>query len=215
LRISDSVIQGYAQYGVRAGVRRGGYGGFELTNVYEEVGNCANPQGRIGQAGVIAQGGGVKIQGGEAPNGLSPQFARTGNTDYRYYVVARQAKYGTSNPLYAGRAMTNGSGRITVTTPDIAGATSFDLLRVTAVPGQREQAPYGTGNYAVLANVRRDSACSKGVCTFSDAQSGLQSYTLALPTYFPLLDFWPGNLVLVRHQWGFQQRPGRSSGLDG
>ena len=51
LRISDSVIQGYAQYGVRAGVQRGGYGGFDLTNVYQEVGNCANPLGRIGQAG--------------------------------------------------------------------------------------------------------------------------------------------------------------------
>ena len=61
LRISDSVIQGYAQYGVRAGVRRGGYGGFELANVYEEVGACANPMGRFGQAGVIAQGSTVKI----------------------------------------------------------------------------------------------------------------------------------------------------------
>ena len=68
LRISDSVIQGYAQYGVRAGVQRGGYGGFDLTNVYQEVGNCANPLGRIGQAGVIAQGSSVKIQGGEAPD---------------------------------------------------------------------------------------------------------------------------------------------------
>ena len=63
LRISDSVIQGYAQYGVRAGTRRGGYGGFELENVYEEVGNCANPLGKIGQAGVIAQGGSVRIHG--------------------------------------------------------------------------------------------------------------------------------------------------------
>ena len=38
LHISDSVIQGYAQYGVRAGTRRGGYGGVELENVYEEEG---------------------------------------------------------------------------------------------------------------------------------------------------------------------------------
>ena len=78
LRISDSVIQGYAQYGVRAGMQRGGYGGFDLTNVYEEVGNCANPLGRIGQAGVIAQGSSVKIQGGEAPTGSFPAFAQTG-----------------------------------------------------------------------------------------------------------------------------------------
>ena len=141
LRISDSVIQGYAQYGVRAGVQRGGFGGFDLTNVYEEVGNCANPLGRIGQAGVIAQGSSVKIQGGEAPNGSFPLFAQTGKTDYRYYIVARHARHGASNPLYAGRALSSGTGNIVVTTPDISGATSFDLLRVTPVAGPREQAP--------------------------------------------------------------------------
>src|ERR1700730_1988177 len=133
LRISDSVIQGYAQYGVRAGTKRGGYGGFELINVYQEVGNCKNPPGKIGQAGVIAQGGTVKIEGGEAPTGWIPRFASTGNTDYRYYIVARHAKFGASNPLYAGRALTNGAGNIVVTTADIAGASSFDLLRVTAI----------------------------------------------------------------------------------
>jgi hypothetical protein len=196
LRISDSVIQGYAQYGVRAGVRRGGYGGFELANVYEEVGACANPMGRFGQAGVIAQGSTVKIQGGEAPNGTMPQFAATGQTDYRYYIVARNPKFGASNALYAGRAMTNGSGSIVVITPEIAGATALDLLRVTSISGQIQQAPYGTGNYAVLTNVARTSACAHGVCTFTDTQVALHSYKVEPPTYFPLLDFWPGNLVL-------------------
>jgi hypothetical protein len=196
LRISDSVIQGFAQYGVRAGTKRGGYGGFELANVYEEAGNCKNPFGRIGQAGVIAQGGTVKITGGEAPTGWSPRFAATGNTDYRYYIVARHAKYGPSNPLFAGRALTNGTGNIVVTTADIGGAASFDLLRVTAVEGQLEQAPYGTGNYAVVQNVSRASACKNGVCTFTDTQATLQSYHVAAPSYFPLIDFWPGNLVL-------------------
>jgi hypothetical protein len=196
LRVSDSVIQGYAQYGVRAGVHAGGYGGFEVINVYEEVGACKNPAGKIGQAGVIAQGNTVKIEGGEAPTGAIPQFAATGTTDYRYYVVARSARFGASNLLYAGVALTNGAGKIVVTTPDIGGAASFDLLRVTPVGGLREQAPYGTGKYAVLTNVSRSSACSKGVCTFTDTQAALQSYTVAVPTYFPFLDFWPGNLVL-------------------
>ncbi len=214
LRISDSVIQGYAQYGVRAGTRRGGYGGFALTNVYEEVGNCKNPLGRIGQAGVIAQGGSVKIEGGEAPTGWIPRFAGTGNTDYRYYVVARNTKYGASNPLYAGRALTNGVGSIVVTTPDIAGATSFDLLRVTAINGLREQAPYGTGNFAVATNVSRAAACAKAVCTFTDSQAALRSYSVAVPNYFPLIDFWPGNLVLGRKR-GLRQRSSRGPGLDG
>ena len=200
LRISDSVIQGYAQYGIRAGTRRGGFGGLELENVYQEVGNCANPSGAIGQAGVIAQGSSVKIEGGEAPAGAAPQFANTGSTSYIYYVVAHQTTMGPSNPLYAGTALSNGSGNIVVTTPDIAGATTFDLLRATPVGGAREQAPYGTGNYAVVTNVARGTACVNGVCTFTDTQAALQSYTVATPTYFPLLTFWSGNLVLGASQ---------------
>ncbi len=199
LRISDSVIQGYAQYGVRAGTRRGGFGGFSLDNVYEEVGNCTNPLGNIGEAGVIAQGSGttgVRIQGGAGPAGKVPLFANTGTTDYRYYIVAHHATLGSSNPLYAGNALTNGSGDITVTTPDIAGANSFDLLRVGVVSGTRNQAPFGTGNYAVATAVSRTSACTNGVCTFTDTQAALQSYTVALPAYFPMLDFWPAALVL-------------------
>ena len=194
LRISDSVIQGYAQYGVRGGVRRGGYGGTALENVYEEVGNCTNPAGNIGEAGVISQGSTVKISSGTAPVGSAPQFANTGSTDYRYYVVAHHATFGASNPLYAGNALTNGSGNIAVTTPDIAGASTLDLLRVTvAFP---EQAPFGTGNYAVVANLARTSICANGVCTFTDTQAALQSYTVAPPTYFPLITYWPGSLIL-------------------
>jgi hypothetical protein len=196
LRISDSVIQGFAQYGVRAGTKRGGYGGFEIENVYEEVGSCTNPAGNIGEAGIIAQGSPVKIDGGESPIGAVPLFANTGTTDYRYYIVANNTTYGASNPLYAGRALTNGSGNITVTTADIAGATTFDLLRVLAPTTAREQAPYGAGNYAVVSGVTRASACSNGVCTFTDTQAALTSYTVLAPSYFPLLDYWPGNLIL-------------------
>jgi len=194
LRISDSVIQGYAQYGVRGGTKRGGYGGLDIENLYQEVGNCANPLGNIGQGGAIVQGNTVKIAGGEAPAGMVPLFANTGATDYRYYVVAQNATYGASNPLYAGRALTNGSGNITVTTPDIAGASTFDLLRVT-ITGL-EQAPFGTGNFAVATSVTRSSACTNGVCTFTDTQAALQNYTVANPAYYPLLTFWPGNLIL-------------------
>jgi hypothetical protein len=177
LRISDSVIQGFAQYGVRAGIKRGGFRGFELDNVYEEAG-CTNPAG------------------------LVPQFANTGSTDYRYYIVATSGTLGASNPLYAGHALSNGSGNITVTTPDVPGASTFDLLRVTYVSAgaPREQAPYGTGNFAVAKNVSRASVCTNGVCTFTDTQSALQAYTVATPAYYPLLDYWPGNLVLVANK---------------
>lgn len=199
LRISDSVIQGYAQYGVRAGTRRGGYGGFALENVYEEVGDCKNPLGNVGQAGVIAQGAGVfglKIEGGVGPAGIVPRFANTGPLEYRYYVVARHPTLGFSNPLYVGNALTNGAGNITITTPDISGAEAFDLLRTTTIANGRNFAPYGTGNFAVVTNISRVSACISGVCTFTDTQSSLQSYTVAPPQYFPMLTFWPGAMIL-------------------
>ena len=138
----------------------------------------------------------MKIQGGVGPAGSVPRFANTGTTDYRYYIVAHHATLGTANPLYAGNALTNGSGNITVTTPDIAGASTFDLLRVGVIASNRNQAPFGTGNYAVATAVSRTSACANGVCTFTDTQATLSSYTVATPTYFPLIDFWPAALVL-------------------
>ncbi len=198
LRVTDSVIQGYAQYAIRAGVARGGYQGLTTENVYGEIGNCKNPAGNIGMAGIIAQGGRVVIHGTLALPGASPLFASTGSTEYRYYIVARSAQFGSSNPLYAGKARSNGSGPITITAPDIAGATSFDVLRVTyiAAGGTRLQTPNGTGNFAVATGVFRNSACGGGVCTFTDTQGPLSSYRVTTPTYFPLLTFWPGSIIL-------------------
>ncbi len=196
LRISDSVIQGANQYAVRTGLARGGFSGTVLDNVYEEIGGCANPLGAIGAAGVIAEGGKVTFKGNVAPSGFFPLYANTGTTPYRYYVVARSATLGPSNVMQVGTAMTNGSGNITVTTPDVAGADSFDLLRVTDPATGSIQGPYGTGNYAVATGVTRSSACASGVCTFTDTQAALTSYTVATPTYFPLLTMWPGPVVL-------------------
>ncbi len=198
LRVSDSVIQGYPQYAIRAGVAHGGYQGLVTENVYGEIGNCHNPAGKIGEAGIIAQGGPVVIHGSLVLPGASPLFADTGKTEYRYYIVARSATFGSSNLLYAGKARTNGSGSITVTTPDIPGATSFDLLRVNYVAAgdPRLQTPNGTGNYAVARGVLRNSACDAGICTFTDTQAPLSSYAVTRPTYFPLLKFWPGDVYL-------------------
>jgi hypothetical protein len=195
VHVSDSVIQGWSQFGFRGGVKRGGGTGTEFHNVYMEASAaCTNPLGNIGQAGIIEQGN--TFRGEAPPAGIIPLFANTGSTEYRYYVVARSTSLGPSNPLYAGKALTNGSGNITVTIPDIAGAATFDLLRVPAAGNVLQQAPFGTGNYAVALNVSRGSACNAGVCTFTDTQTALVSYTVPSVTYFPLLDFWPSGLVL-------------------
>jgi hypothetical protein len=141
------------------------------------------------------QGSSVNIQGGEGPSGYMPEFAKTGARRYDYYVVARHEKFGSSNPLYAGYALTNGSGGIIVTIPDIAGAASFDVLRTTRADWPFA-APNGTGEFAVATNVSRASACAKGICTFHDGQSATVAYSVNAPSYFPKLDYWPGALVL-------------------
>ena len=76
LRISDSVVQGYNQFGVRTGTSRGGYGPTALENVYMEAGNCQNKLGNIGAAGIIAQGQRLSWSGGEGPQGKIPVFGR-------------------------------------------------------------------------------------------------------------------------------------------
>jgi hypothetical protein len=60
------------------------------------------------------------------------------------------------------------------------------------------QAPYGTGNWAVAAGVTRASACANGVCTFTDTQAALSSFSVSAspPSYFPALPLWAGGLVL-------------------
>ncbi len=196
LRISDSVVQGYNQFGVRTGTPRGGYGSTALENVYMEAGNCKNKLGNIGSAGVIAMGQRLNWSGGAGPQGKIPVFANTGKQEYRYYLVAHHPKFGYANPLYAGKALTNGTGSIAVTTADIPEADLLDLLRITITPNEREQAPYGTGDFAIAKDVARNSACSAGVCTFTDAEATPGSYTLAPVTYFPKVPYWPGDFFL-------------------
>ena len=99
---STLIIQGVSQYGVRGGTKRGGFGGVQLENLYEEIGGCSNPAGAIGQAGVIAQGSRVMINGGEAPGGSAPTFVNTGTTDYRYYIVAHNGTYGDFESFVCG-----------------------------------------------------------------------------------------------------------------
>lgn len=192
LRVSDSVIQGYNQFGVRGGTARGGYGMIEMDNIYmEDSTTCPNPLGNVGTAGVVVQGGLFDIRGGEGPSGHFPVFAKTGKTEYDYYVVAHHAKYGASNPLYAGSALTNGSGEITVTTPDVPGAATFDLLRLPWLAN-----PVGTGNFAVVSGASRNAVCGRGVCSFTDKQGEPAKYKIEPVRYFPIVPYWPGALAL-------------------
>ncbi len=211
LRISDSVIQGYTQFGVRYSSTTGGYGGLSLENVYEEYGSGCGPglgPGTItnASAGVIMQGGSsytnpsLSIRGGEGPSGNMPLFANGGTTFYQYYVVARKADGSVTMPLYFGRAQPiSGTVSIPLQWYDLAPATSYDILVVSS--SGTPTAPSGSGNYAVAANVPQSSVCANGVCSYTDTQAARGSYTL--PAYWlgsafwtPKLNLWPGGVIL-------------------
>ena len=201
LRVSDSVIQGYSQYGVRGGLAKGGYNMIVLENVYQEVGNCSNPSGNIGVAGVIAQGGKVVIRDGEPLNASIPRFSKTGETPYFYYLIPHSAKYGYGNALYMGDALTNRSDPIPLAWPDIPTLTDMDILKISAAYDANVDylvGPYGSGNYAIATHLTRAAAnCNGSICTFTDAQIAPALYTMpAKITYFPFISYWPGQLVL-------------------
>ena len=212
LRISDSVIQGYTQFGVRYSTATGGYGGLSLENVYEEYGSgCGAGLGpgtiTNAAAGVIMQAGSsftnpsLSIRGGEGPAGNTPQFATGGATFFQYYVVARKADGSVTLPLFFGKAQPiSGAVSIPLQWYDLPPATSYDILVVSG--SGTPTPPFGTGNYAVAANVPQSSVCANGVCSFADTQAARGSYTL--PAYWlgaasfwsPKLNLWPGGVIL-------------------
>jgi hypothetical protein len=101
LTVKDSVIQGFAQYGV---YYVGGLQGASLENVYQEVGACSNPiyPGSLSaEAGVIT-GSLVKRTGPGPTIGQIPRFGNTGSTERNYYVVPRSTICGYGPIMLAG-----------------------------------------------------------------------------------------------------------------
>jgi hypothetical protein len=210
--ITDSVIQGFAMWGIYTSTVLGSYGGTQLDNVYNEegAGPCPNPYlgNAFAAAGVIYSSGGepLSIRGGEQPNGWMPEFVNTGSTEYNYYVVVHDSVGGTSYPLYAGYGLSNGSGNVIVQWPHVApiGSVTYDLLRMTpsTLAGNGAMFPVqgacGGGSPTACGSVAVNVAqCSGLVCAFTDnAAASTSSYAIASPGYFPALTFWPGGLVL-------------------
>jgi hypothetical protein len=210
LRISDSVIQGQAQFAVRSAGAYSNVPNVELDNVYGEVAGCAssNPLG-LGEAGLIVEGGFASVKNSVGPVGSAPVFANTGSTQYNYYVVAHSSTNGASAPFLAGIALTNQTGSISVVWPQFGttGTITYDVLRTS---GQANNpAPYTgicTGGAtttcgSVATGLTVGSACTPvgatNVCSFSDtASTNTTSYTVASPgTYWPALPFWNGSVI--------------------
>ncbi|MGA9306494.1 MAG: hypothetical protein WBW31_13910 [Candidatus Sulfotelmatobacter sp.] len=210
LRISDSVIQGQAQFAVRSVGVYSNVPNVELDNVYGEVAGCAgsNPLG-LGEAGLIVEGGFASVKNSVGPVGSAPVFANTGSTQYNYYVVARSSANGASAPFLAGIALTNQTGSISVVWPQFGttGTVTYDVIRTS---GQANNpAPYTaictggttTSCGSVATGLTVASACaavgSTNICSFSDtASTSTTSYTVTSPSnYWPALPFWNGSVI--------------------
>jgi hypothetical protein len=212
LRISDSVIESQAQFGVRATSTYGNVPAVELDNVYFEVAGCtnSNPLG-IGIAGLIVEGGFATVKSSVGPTGASQLFVNTGTTQYNYYVVAHSSSNGglTSAPFLAGIALTNGTGNIPVAWPQFGstGTITYDVIRTTGAANS--PAPYtancGGGSTSACGSVATGltvgSSCalvgSTNICTFTDtATASTSSYAVTVPpTYWPALTFWNGAVI--------------------
>jgi hypothetical protein len=199
LHIEDSVIQGFNQFGVRAGTMRGGYGPTQLTNVYMEVGGCTNPQypGKGAEAramaGLINEGGIVTVTGDMYPIGQVPQFSATGTNVAYYWIVVKDSAMGSSVPLPVGFAQTDGKRAVNVAWPKVHGTKTitYDLLKTTGT-NNPWLTPTGTGMFAVSTGIAQ---CGGPVCTAIDPNGVATNYVVTSPSYHPKIDFWPGGIV--------------------
>ncbi|HXM23626.1 MAG TPA: hypothetical protein VN948_20380 [Terriglobales bacterium] len=201
LRVSDTIVQGYPQFGIRATGNNNNVVA-TLDNVHLEIGSCNNPLG-TGIAGFISEGF-TSVMHGTAPAGQLPKFG-TGNTGpqfYAYYVVVKSTVGSTttaSSPYLAGYAP-NSAPSIPVKWQQVGntGTITYDLLRQTVTDlGANAAAPYGNGNFAVQKGITTAN-CSNSVCSFTDTGAVTTNYTVTYPaTYDPALTFWPGSVVLT------------------
>jgi hypothetical protein len=201
LQVSNTVVQGYSQFGIRS-YQVYNNPSVQLNNVYEEVGDCTNPLG-TGIAGLIAEGGYAQVSGGVGPAGALPQFASTGQSQYNYYIVVQSSTMGTSPAYLAGNALTNGSGAIKVQWNQVgtAGVITYDVLRIPGAPNANTAAPYGTGNFAIATGVTTAN-CSNKVCSILDNAAATPSpYSIpAATSYSPALINWPGSVILTNNK---------------
>ena len=215
IHISNSVIQAFAQWGVYDGTLRGGYGGGEFDDVYEEVGGCTNPMypgsgaQKQGMAGLLNSGSGNTIRGGEFPIGQLPQFAASGNEGarYNYCFVVHDTSEGTSKCLTAGYALVDSAspaGNIVVSWPRVqgTGTVSYDLLRFSGT-GNSAIAPYtggcGGGSTTACGSVAVAVAqCGTNFCSYTDTASApTNSYAVTAPNYVPGIFWLPGGIVTL------------------
>jgi hypothetical protein len=207
VHVLDTVVQAFNQFGERAKGSSSNNPAISIDNVYNEVGSCTNPLG-TGAAGLIVNAGWAAVRAGVGPVGKLPSFAATlGATQFNYYVVPKSSTLGTGNALLAGYCLSSGAGTCTVLFNQVgsSGTMTWDLIRTQGNLGNTGIAPYTAnctgGSVSACGSVAlaiTAASCSNNVCTVvDDVTASTSSYTVvAAPTFFPLINLWPGGIVL-------------------
>lgn len=205
LNITDTVIQGYPQWGVRATSGFDVNPAVSLLNVYEEVGSCSNPLG-VGTAGLIVQFGRAEAKGMVGPAGKYPTLtaSSSGATQFWYTIVPRSSTLGAGSPLLLGRCLSSGAGTCAVKWYQVgsAGTITYDVIRVVGDGSQ--PGPYvggclgGTvsacGSVALAVTT---ASCTANVCSLTDdVTANTAAYSPATATYFPVINEWSTDIVL-------------------
>lgn len=219
LSISDSVIQGTAQYSI---YYAGGQQPWQISNVYNETGNCTNPfypAALSGIAGIIENGSNSALDiTGDAPIGGSfPTFATGGSptTQRNYYVVPKDSNLGTGPMMFIGDARPRTSGtRIPLYWPNPAlngaGTRTFDIL--VTIGNVQTSAPY-TGNAFSIVTGISGNCNTSGICTYTDSQAATSAYTVANALWVPTLPFWPGSIILGGGASVYMNQCGQASSI--
>ncbi|MGA8273776.1 MAG: hypothetical protein WB919_19595 [Candidatus Sulfotelmatobacter sp.] len=221
VRISDSVIQGWGMWAVNTENLLGNFGGTTMENVYMEegAGPCVHPyEGNyFSSTGIIYEANlqSLLVRGGEQPGGHISGFGaqNTGTVQYSYYVIANDTTTGWhSGPLFAGFALTNGTGSVTGQFPHVPPANAgdvitYDILRMQPSISLAANTPSfpvkgactGGSAGACGSIVTGQAQCTGLVCTFTDASTSASttSYSINNLSWEPILPFWPAAVVLA------------------
>jgi hypothetical protein len=203
--IKDSVCQGEPVFCVRY------FGALQpavIDSMYQDSGGTNPLYNQVVQMGLLTSGSrGTTIHGNLPLTAAAPVFVSGGSTTNQrnYFVAPRSSVFGYFMPLFIGTALpTSGSVSIPLTWPSIEmqdgfshdsiGTLTWDILvTIGQASFGTPSAPYGTGTYAIATN--QGSLCSQGMCTFTDTQPSLSSYTVGSSAWYPQFWFWPAVVV--------------------
>jgi hypothetical protein len=204
-KIADSVCQGEPSFCIRY------FGSLQpavIDSMYQDQGSLNPLYGQVVQMGMLTSGSrGTVVKGNLPLTASAPQFVTGGSTanQRNYYAVPRSSVNGYFYPMFFGSALpTSGAVSIPLAWPSITmqdgfnhssiGTLTWDILVTIGQPTSgTPSAPFGTGTYALATNV--SGACSQGMCTFTDTQPALSTYTVQPSAWYAQFWYWPAVIV--------------------